>query len=141
MNNNGPVLIVEDDEDDRELLIDVFRNLKLRNQILFFSSGQQALNYLRSSDTIPFLILSDINMPGLSGPELCDKIRNDDNLGRLQLPFVYFTTSTTKHAIAKAYDVAADGFFIKPNSYQELEDRIQTIVSYWVECQLPSDYS
>jgi CheY-like chemotaxis protein len=141
MNNNGPIIIVEDDEDDRELLAGVFRKINLQNEIIFFTDGKLAYDYLVESQIVPFLILSDIHMPGLNGPELCTKIRLDEKLQKLYIPFIYFTTSTTRMAIADAYAAAADGFFIKPNSYGELEDSIKNIVAYWTECHLPSDYA
>jgi CheY-like chemotaxis protein len=141
MNNNGPVIIVEDDEDDRELLAGVFESLELKNQIIFFTDGKLAYDYLANSDVIPFLILSDIHMPGLNGPELCAQIRRNEKLQKLYIPFIYFTTTTTHMAITNAYLAAADGFFIKPSSYGELEERIKNIVAYWSECQLPSDYA
>ena len=133
-------MVVEDDEDDRELLAGIFKNLQLENEILFFNDGGRAFDYLIESETLPFLILSDIHMPGLNGPELCDKIRRDEKLKPLHIPFIYFTTSTTKMAIASAYAADADGFFIKPSSYSELEQCIEQIVTYWASCQLPSDY-
>ena len=140
MNNNGPVIVVDDDEDDRELLDGVFKNLDLKNEIIFFTDGKKAYDYLVSSDVTPFLILSDIHMPGLNGPELCEKIRSNEILQKLYIPFIYFTTSTTRMAIANAYAATADGFFIKPSSYSEIAECIQNIVSYWSACQLPSDY-
>jgi CheY-like chemotaxis protein len=68
MNNNGPIIIVEDDEDDRELLAGVFRKINLQNEIIFFTDGKLAYDYLVESQIVPFLILSDIHMPGLNGP-------------------------------------------------------------------------
>jgi CheY-like chemotaxis protein len=140
MNKNGPVLIVDDDDDDRELLGEVFTKLNYENEIILLSDGQQAYDYLEETSEIPFLILSDIHMPKLSGPELRDKIEHNDKLRLMYIPFIYFTTATTKKAIAEAYAVSADGFFLKPNTYKELEISIQKIVGYWYDCQSPADY-
>jgi CheY-like chemotaxis protein len=140
MNNNGPVMVVEDDMDDRELLAMIFKELAVENEILFFTNGRDAFDYLTTSGVIPFLILSDIQMPGLTGPELCLKIRTDERLRDLYIPFVYFTTSTTRTAISHAYTVFANGFFIKPSSFTELTALIETILSYWKNCQIQADY-
>ncbi|RYF82173.1 MAG: hypothetical protein EON98_11570, partial [Chitinophagaceae bacterium] len=59
MESNGPVIIIEDDSDDKEMLDEVFQKLGYGNQLLFFTDGQQALDFLNSSDVVPFLILSD----------------------------------------------------------------------------------
>lgn len=67
MNKSGPIIIVEDDEDDRFVLDQIFKNLDYKNKIIYFKNGDEALNYLVISDIEPFIILSDINMPILNG--------------------------------------------------------------------------
>ncbi len=69
MNSNGPVIIIEDDIDDKEILEEVFQKLGYPNELLFFEDGQAALDFLNNSHVIPFIILSDINMPKLNGFE------------------------------------------------------------------------
>ena len=69
-NKNGPVIIIEDDTDDQELLEIVFAELRLPNEIIFFLDGVTAYEYLTSVHNQPFLILSDINLPRLGGFEL-----------------------------------------------------------------------
>lgn len=141
MNNNGPVLIVDDDQDDRELIGEIFSNLNYNNRILLFADGQAAFDYLLQSTETPFMILSDIHMPRLSGPELRDKIEHHEKLGHQYIPFIFFTTSTTKKAIVDAYSVSSDGFFIKPSTYKGLEEMISRIYSYWSACHSPADYA
>ena len=46
MNKNGPVVIIEDDEDDQAILKEVFENLGYSNEVIFFNEGQAALDYL-----------------------------------------------------------------------------------------------
>lgn len=140
MNNNGPVLIVDDDQDDRELIGEIFNNLNYNNRILLFADGQEAFDYLLQSNEAPFIILSDIHMPRLNGPELRDKIEHHEKLSHQHIPFIFFTTSTTKKAIFDAYSVSSDGFFIKPSTYKGLEDMIAKIYSYWSACHSPADY-
>ncbi|MGZ3853868.1 MAG: response regulator, partial [Flavisolibacter sp.] len=67
MNKEGPIIVIEDDADDQELLDEVFRNLGYVNKIIYFHDGNDALLYLNRSEVQPFLILSDINMPRLNG--------------------------------------------------------------------------
>ncbi|MEO8762508.1 MAG: response regulator, partial [Bacteroidia bacterium] len=63
MNKNGPVIIIEDDEDDQLMINEIFQTLGYVNIVVFFKDGIKALEYLNQTDVIPFLILSDINMP------------------------------------------------------------------------------
>ncbi len=67
MNKDGPVIIIEDDADDQEILREIFEKLKYPNELIFFFDGHEALKYLDKPTTLPFIILSDINMPKLSG--------------------------------------------------------------------------
>ncbi len=140
MNKHGPILIIEDDKDDREILSEVFKKLGYKNRILYFSDGHEALNFLIDDIEIPFIILSDINMPKMNGLELREIIQRNEELKMKCIPFLFFTTSTTKKAVWDAYALSVQGFFIKPNSFTDLQHIIKKIVDYWMDCKSPSDY-
>jgi CheY-like chemotaxis protein len=140
MNKKGAILIIDDDKDDREIMGEVFKKLDYSNPILYFSDGQEALNYLLDDDGVPFIILSDVNMPKLNGLELREIIQNNEVLRMKSIPFMFFTTATSKKAIWQAYNLSVQGFFIKPTSFQNLEASIKRIIDYWLECKSPSDY-
>jgi CheY-like chemotaxis protein len=140
MNKDGPIVVIEDDVDDREILHEIFKKLNFVNEILFFQDGEQALAYLNSTDRLPFLILSDINMPKLNGLELKKKIYTDAKLQVKCIPYLFFTTSARKDSVIEAYSMSAQGFFIKSNSTAELETVIRTIIEYWKLCYSPNQY-
>jgi CheY-like chemotaxis protein len=139
MNKNGPVIVVEDDEDDRELLDMIFKTLGYKNPVVFFSDGHKALEYLNKTDVSPFLILSDINMPKIDGFELRSQIHTSDLLHLKCIPYLFFTTSANKKAVVDAYTLSAQGFFVKPNGYAQLESTVRKIMEYWKECIAPGD--
>jgi CheY-like chemotaxis protein len=141
MNSEGPVLIIEDDIDDKELLEEVFETLGYPNQLLFFGDGQQALDFLNSSDIIPFIILSDINMPKLDGFALRDKIKMDAKLQMKCIPYLFFSTASSQKAVVDAYSLSVQGFFIKQTSVSELEKTITVIMEYWKRCVAPKHFS
>lgn len=140
MNKGGPVVIIEDDEDDQAFLTDIFKRLAYKNQIVFFKDGNQALDYLNRSDIQPFLILSDVNMPRISGFELRSKIHTNQQLQIKCIPYLFFTTHANKQSVIDAYAMSVQGFFVKPNSISALESTIKTIMDYWVQCIAPSEY-
>jgi CheY-like chemotaxis protein len=140
MNKNGPIIIIEDDEDDQEQLQYIFKKLAYSNNVVFFADGEKALAYISQEDVFPFLILSDINMPKLSGMELKKKIHTDAQLQIKCIPYLFFTTSASKKAVIDAYSMSAQGFFIKETSEKELETTIRTIVEYWKRCFSPNQY-
>jgi CheY-like chemotaxis protein len=140
MNRNGPVIIIEDDIDDQDILQQVFHKLGYPNEIIFFNDGNKALDYLNHSSAIPFLILSDINMPKLTGFELRDKIKMDEKLQVKCIPYLFFSTASSQQAVVEAYSKSVQGFFIKENSMGDLEDTIGTIMKYWMKCVAPKNF-
>lgn len=140
MNKNGPIIIIEDDEDDQEQLSTIFGRLGYNNEVLFFGDGEKALAYIRKEDVFPFLILSDINMPRLNGMELKKKIHTDAQLQVKCIPYLFFTTSASKTAVIDAYSMSAQGFFIKETTETELEKTIRSIMEYWKRCFSPNQY-
>jgi CheY-like chemotaxis protein len=140
MNKKGPIIIMEDDEDDQLMLVDVFKSLNYSNELFFFPDGIKALEFLNSSDVIPFLILSDINLPKLDGFALRDKIKMDANLQLRCIPYLFFSTALNQDAVIKAYSLSAQGFFQKQNSIKELENTITVIMEYWKRCAAPNNF-
>lgn len=138
MNKTGPIIIIEDDSGDRELLTIVFSELDFTNEIIYFKDGEYALDYLLQSSEEPFLILSDINMPKLNGLELREKINNNEDLRMKCIPYLFFSTSAEQKHVVDAYSKSVQGFFVKPNSYDHLKRTIRIIVEYWLECESPN---
>ncbi|MGZ8538239.1 MAG: response regulator, partial [Flavisolibacter sp.] len=122
MNKYGPIIVIEDDMDDQEILVGIFENLGYKNKIVYFADGNLALDYLNKTDVQPFLILSDINMPKINGFELRNKIFTNELLQTKCIPYLFFTTGANKKAVTDAYALSVQGFFIKPASIQGLEN-------------------
>jgi CheY-like chemotaxis protein len=141
MNKAGPIIIIEDDEDDRDLLTSAFKSLKIDNPIMFFEDGHDAFEYLLDVKVKPFLVISDINMPKLGGFELRDRIHSNDELRIRCIPYIFMTTASSPTFIIQAYSKSVQGFFIKPNSFPALQSIIKKIVEYWNECAYPNKIS
>lgn len=140
MNYNGPVIVIEDDADDQEILEEVFKKLNYKNEIIFFSDGEEALKFLNRTDISPFLILSDINMPKLDGFALRNKIKTDAALQVKCIPYLFFSTASTQKAVIEAYSLSVQGFFLKQESMSELEKTISVIMEYWKRCVAPNSF-
>jgi len=140
MNKNGPVIIIEDDADDQDFLKEVFQKLKYPNELIFFADGQEALDFLNSGKVVPFIILSDINMPKLSGFELRTKLKEDAELTIKCVPYLFFSTALNQKSVMDAYSLSVQGFFVKQNSMDELEKTITVIMEYWKRCAAPKNY-
>jgi len=140
MNTLAPIIVIDDDEDDRSLLQEAFNNLHYTNELLFFPDGHKALEFLHNSEITPFLILSDVNMPKLNGFELRDKIKTDIRLHQKCIPYLFFSTAVNKESVIKAYNLSVHGFFQKGNSLKALEKTLKVIMEYWTECAAPNKF-
>jgi len=138
MNKGGPIIIIEDDLDDQDILTDVFKELDYKNEIIFFDDGEKALAYLTVTEVEPFIIFSDINMPKLSGMELREKIHQNEDLRLKSIPYLFFSTSAEQKYVVDAYSKSIQGFFVKPSDYNEIRETIKIIVNYWSTCVSPN---
>jgi CheY-like chemotaxis protein len=134
----GPIIFVEDDPDDQELLIEALRELKIYDNYKFFSDGREALDYLVETTEQPFVIFCDINMPGLNGIELRNEINNSEYLKRKSIPFVFFTTASNKALVDKAFELSVQGFFKKPEEFSEIKSIIKQVLDYWHKSKRPN---
>jgi len=140
MDKNGPIIIIEDDSDDQQLMGEVFAEMEFKNEVIFFEDGNEALKFLNRTEVIPFLILSDINMPRINGFELREKVHTNAMLQLKCIPYLFFTTNANKKSVIDAYSLAVQGFFVKPDSYTKLAITMRRIVEYWKDCIAPNEY-
>ena len=138
MYKQGPIIIVEDDPDDQEIITDIFLKLNYPNEIIFFHNGEKALEYLMDTSVKPFLIISDINLPILNGLELREKVHNNEQLRLRCIPYLFLTTSDSHQTVVDAYSKSVQGFFIKPNTLDDFERMLKNIVEYWLDCRAPN---
>jgi CheY-like chemotaxis protein len=140
MAQSGPIVLVDDDEDDYELFSLVLKKEGITNPLLHFTNGSKALEYLSSTEDRPFLILSDMNMPKMGGIELKTAIDKDDRLRKQAIPFVFFTTSGAEIAVKRAYELNVQGFFVKKDTLESLSDQVKQIYNYWQESLHPNNF-
>lgn len=122
------ILVVDDERDIQPLFEQRFRK-EIRKEEFKFEfaySGEDALKYLNNNQSEAVLILSDINMPGMSGLELLDRIKQ---LYTAPPPFVMMITAYGDEENHKrAMDLGADDFLTKPVDFTELKDKIKTLL-------------
>lgn len=139
MNKNGPIVIIEDDEDDRDLYMDAFKLLNYQNELIFFNSAAHVIDFLRT-DVHPFLIISDVNMPIQNGFGLREEIQKIDSLRAKTIPYLFMSTSVSPEMVNTAYEMPIQGYFLKPNEFSNLTDMLGKIIDYWVLCYSPASY-
>jgi CheY-like chemotaxis protein len=140
MDKNGTIIIIEDDEDDQYVLEEVFKELGYSNKRMYFANGLAALDHLYANQERPFIIISDINLPQLNGLELRRKVQTDAELSLRCIPYIYFTTAINQRVVIDAYSTSAQGFFVKPSSYDDVKEVIKVMVDYWKKCAAPNNF-
>jgi CheY-like chemotaxis protein len=133
LNKKGPIVVIEDDKDDQELLLKIFYDLAYTNEIHFFVNGKSALAFLEKPETDPFLIISDIHMPVVSGFDLLEVVQKTDSIKAKFIPYIFLTTDAPENVVNTAYNLSANGVFQKTTKYNDLKKLIQKIIDYWKE--------
>lgn len=122
------ILVVDDEADVQPLFLQRFRK-EIRNHELEFDfalSGEQALSYLNNRPTEVVLILSDINMPGMSGIELLNHIRKDYN--NPPPPIIMMVTAYGDEDNRRnALQNGANDFLTKPLDFNLLKEKLKTL--------------
>lgn len=136
--NKNPIYIVDDDDDDEQMIREAFGELGIKNELNFFSGAEGLLNELKNRSVVPFLIISDVNLPRTDGFELREKILKETPIAEKSVPFIFWSTNASEAQIKRAYDLSAHGFFLKGRSYKELKDKLEEIVKYWDDSLAPT---
>ena len=76
----GPVFIVDDDSDDHDIVREIWEELQLPNQLLFFHRSEDVLEHLRNINEAPFIVICDVNLPRMNGFELRQKLLESGSL-------------------------------------------------------------
>ncbi len=137
MQQRRPILVVEDDPVDREMIGLAFERAKVENPVVTVSDGQEALDYLnaegRFSDRpaldVPAVIILDLNMPLMGGHEFLSlvKAKPDNAL----VPIVVLTTSQFDQDLIQSYGLGANSCITKPGDFEQLVEIARAIGSYW----------
>ena len=140
MNKNGPIIIIEDDMDDQVLIRLVYENLNYTNELVFIENGELAIEYLNQMKTVPFIILSDVNMPRINGIELRERVLQNEVINIKCVPYIILSTTASKHFVDNAYSLGIQGYFKKPSDPGELSAILKNIIEYWKISYAPGMY-
>ena len=139
MTKTGPIIIVEDDKDDREIYEEALQELNIPNELKFFKRCPDAFHYLKTAEENAFLIFCDINLPGQNGLDFKKQIDNDAQLREASIPFVFMSTNSGQQSVKEAYTkMTVQGFFQKPSSIKDYTRHLSLIIDYWKLCRHPN---
>ena len=113
------ILIVDDTPENIDVLNDLLRKFKRKVAL----NGERALK-IAFSDPSPDIILLDIMMPGMSGYEVCEELRKNEQTK--DIPIIFLTAKSEKEDVIKGFDLGAQDYVTKPFDARELIKRVKT---------------
>jgi CheY-like chemotaxis protein len=119
---HAAILIVDDDADDREIVQECFEAGGISN-VDFFESGSAILNYLNAITDhadLPRLIISDLNMPAITGIDLLKSIKRNPAFKFIDV--VILSTTDKEDYMQECLRFGARACFTKPYTYSELTE-------------------
>jgi CheY-like chemotaxis protein len=121
------ILVVDDERDVKALFEQRFRKEILAGEMsfAFAYSGEEALGYLNTLKHEAVLILSDINMPGMSGLELLKQIKT--HFEKPPPTVMMITAFGDDENFQQAMKLGADDFLTKPLNFTHLRDKLKSV--------------
>ena len=127
------VLFIEDDMIELMKLQRAVVNFESKHKIIEAKNGEEALTILRNGE-LPDIILSDLNMPRMSGIEFLTTLKADSKLK--YLPTIILTTSENRVDLMKCFELGIAGYIIKPLKYEDYEKKLKRVFEYWEVSEL-----
>ena len=134
----GPILLIEDDSNDADVISTAIKEIGIPNEIKVMPSAKDAYDYLCTTAEQPFLIMCDIRMPNVDGITFRRNIIQSEYLRKKSIPFVFYTGLVSQEIVNEAYDLDVQGFFEKGAGYQKIKEQMLCIFMYWKQCLHPN---
>jgi CheY-like chemotaxis protein len=126
------ILLVEDDPGHARLIEKNLRRSNITNQITIINDGQQAIDYLfkegnytSSAHPSPLLVLLDLNLPGLDGYQILERMKG--NSKTKHIPVIMLTTTDDIREVARCYSLGCNVYITKPVDYEQFSEAIRKI--------------
>lgn len=135
---HATILLVEDNAEDEFLTLRALRANNIENKIYVARDGVEALDFLfctnafadRDPQDLPQLILLDVKLPKMDGPEVLRRLRADPRT-RL-IPVVMLTSSKEEQDLIESYKSGANSYMRKPVNYTQFVEYVGYLGAYWL---------
>lgn len=121
------ICLAEDDPDDHYLFSRVLQEVDETNKLTWFKTCDDLLQYLRTSNEQPDVIVLDMNMPKIDGQTCLRSLKAEADL--LHIPVIILSTGNSPTSIKKAYESGALKYYVKPYSIEGYRKIILEIIS------------
>jgi CheY-like chemotaxis protein len=134
----SPILLADDDADQAFLTTRAFKSAGVVNALVVVRDGSAAMDYLagkgryadRAANPLPCLMLLDQKLPGCSGLDVLQWVRTESPV--CTLPVLLLSSSNFDGDVQAAYLLGANGYLVKPASFEEMLAMAKAIKEYWL---------
>ena len=137
-----PILLVEDNLNDLELVLRALKRNNLANEIVTARHGGEALDFLfRRGEHAgrmgadPIFILLDLKMPKVDGLEVLKELKTHETLKLI--PVVMLTSSSEESDVVKSYRLGVNAYVIKPVDFTQFVEAIRELGLFWAALNYP----
>ncbi|MCC8965912.1 response regulator [Bradyrhizobium sp. Pear76] len=142
MSDPVTIIMIEDDEGHARLIERNIRRSGVNNEIIPFTNGTEAVNYLFGRDGSaverkgqPLLILLDLNLPDMTGIDILKRVKENKYLK--STPVVVLTTTDDSHEIKRCYELGCNVYITKPVNYESFANAIRQLGLFFSVIQVP----
>lgn len=136
------ILLVEDDLGHARLIAKNLMRSGLTATPIILHQGQEALDYLfkenqyaEAQHITPAFMLLDLNLPGLNGHQVLERLKTDNRTRHIMV--VVFTTTDDPSEIAKAYELGCNACVTKPVDYEQFTEVLRRLGGFLSVVHLP----
>jgi CheY-like chemotaxis protein len=141
--NQVTILIAEDDDGHADLIMELLREVGIKNPLIRFHDGQEVLDYLRDENGRTklqnghrYLILLDIRMPRVNGIEVLRQIKA--HVDWKEIPVMMLTTTDDPREIQQCYEAGCNCYITKPVEFGKFATVLRQLGLFMMIMQLPS---
>jgi len=133
------VVLVEDDPNDAELILRVFRKHNMVNKTVLLKDGAEAVEFFfgsRANDH-PKVVLLDLKLPKVSGIEILQRLKSEERTS--SIPVVVLTSSAENQDVKAAYKYGVNSYVTKPIRFEEFANAVAELRLYWLLLNQPTE--
>jgi CheY-like chemotaxis protein len=138
------IIMIEDDAGHARLIERNIRRAGVNNEIIPFTNGTDALNFLfgedgsgETSSNRHLLVLLDLNLPDMTGVDILQKIKSNPHTKRS--PVVVLTTTDDQREIQRCYDLGCNVYITKPVNYEGFASAIRQLGLFFTVIKVPEN--
>ncbi|HBG28140.1 MAG: two-component system response regulator [Planctomycetes bacterium GWF2_41_51] len=133
------IVIVEDNPNDAELLMRIFKKHNMVNNIVLLKDGEEAMDYFFGENGAvqvkPRVVILDLKLPKVNGIEILRKFKSDQRTK--ETPVVILTSSREEKDLKDAYSAGVNSYVIKPIKFADFAKVVSDLQLYWMLMNKP----